>query len=156
MVHYSVIEKLRKQAQVSYEDAKEALEMTEWDVLDAYVWLEAKGKIGSMPWEEDQAQQENNNEEKKEETVEEIRVEGTVEEKETADDNLICRLWRMGWDNRLVARNKNGRVGSLSIWGLLFTALIFRKFALILFLLSLVLQVKYSLEGPDIKKTQTR
>ena len=66
MVHYSVIEKLRKQAQVSYEDAREALEMTEWDVLDAYVWLEAKGKIGSMPWEEDQAQQENN-EEKKEE-----------------------------------------------------------------------------------------
>ena len=156
MVHYSVIEKLRKQAQVSYEDAKEALEMTEWDVLDAYVWLEAKGKIGSMPWEEDQAQQENNNEEKKEETVEEIRVEGTVEEKETADDNLICRLWRMGWDNRLVARNKNGRVGSLSIWGLLFTVLIFRKFMLILFLLSLVMQVKYSLEGPDIKKAQTR
>ncbi len=155
MVHYSVIEKLRKQAQVSYEDAREALEMTEWDVLDAYVWLEAKGKIGSMPWEEDQAQQENN-EEKKEETVEEIRVEGTVEENETADDNLICRLWRMGWDNRLVARNKNGRVGSLSIWGLLFTVLIFRKFALILFLLSLVLQVKYSLEGPDMKKARTR
>lgn len=155
MVHYSVIEKLRKQAQVSYEDAKEALEMTEWDVLDAYVWLEAKGKIGSMPWEEDRAQQENN-EEKKEETVEEIRVEGTVEEKETADDNLICRLWRMGWDNRLVARNKNGRVGSLSIWGLLFSALIFRKFMLILFLLSLVMQVKYSLEGPDMKKAQTR
>lgn len=155
MVHYSVIEKLRKQAQVSYEDAREALEMTEWDVLDAYVWLEAKGKIGSMPWDEDQAQQENN-EEKKEETMEEIRVEGTVEEKETADDNLICRLWRMGWDNRLVARNKNGRVGSLSIWGLLFTVLIFRKFALILFLLSLVLQVKYSLEGPDMKKAQTR
>lgn len=155
MVHYSVIEKLRKQAQVSYEDAREALEMTEWDVLDAYVWLEAKGKIGSMPWDEDQAQQENN-EEKKEETVEEIRVEGTVEENETADDNLICRLWRMGWDNRLVARNKNGRVGSLSIWGLLFTVLIFRKFALILFLLSLVLQVKYSLEGPDMKKAQTR
>ena len=161
MVHYSVIEKLRKQAQVSYEDAREALEMTEWDVLDAYVWLEAKGRIGSLPVDnEENVQPENavqeNNEEKKEEKVEEIRVEGTVDEKPVEDDNLFCRLWRMGWDNRLVARNKNGRVGSLSIWGLLFTLLIFRKFALILFLLGLVMQVKYSFEGPDMKKTRAQ
>lgn len=146
MVHYSVIEKLRKQAGVSYEDAKEALEMTEWDVLDAYVWLEARGKIGTEPQAEETVH-----------TEDPVQTEGTVHE--TAenvqqDENLISRLLRMGRENRLVALNRNGRMGSISLWGLLFVVLFFRKFALILFLFSLCMQVKYTFEGPDIKKTR--
>ena len=148
MVHYSVIEKLRKQAQVSYEDAKEALEMTEWDVLDAYVWLEARGKVGSMVVEEEAEENtENYVEEKKEETMNNENVK--------QDENLIAKLLRMGRENRLVARNKNGRMGSLSIWGLVFVVLFFRKAALILFLFGLLMQVKFSFEGPDMKKPRT-
>ena len=148
MVHYSVIEKLRKQAGVSYEDAKEALEMTEWDVLDAYVWLEARGKVGSMVVEEEAEENtENYVEEKKEETMNNENVK--------QDENLIAKLLRMGRENRLVARNKNGRMGSLSIWGLVFAVLFFRKAALILFLFGLLMQVKFSFEGPDMKKPRT-
>ncbi len=148
MVHYSVIEKLRKQAQVSYEDAREALEMTEWDVLDAYVWLEARGKVGSMVVEEEAEENtENYVEEKKEETMNNENVK--------QDENLIAKLLRMGRENRLVARNKNGRMGSLSIWGLVFVVLFFRKAALILFLFGLLMQVKFSFEGPDMKKPRT-
>ncbi|MBQ4639852.1 MAG: hypothetical protein IJB69_04950 [Clostridia bacterium] len=142
MVHYSVIEKLRKQARVSYEDAKEALEMTEWDVLDAYVWLEARGKVGTVEWEEA--------------AEEKVQADPAVEEKVQDDENLITRLLRMGRENRLVARSKRGRVGSLSIWGLVFVVLFFRKFAFFMFLFSLLMQVKYSFEGPDIKKTNTQ
>lgn len=142
MVHYSVIEKLRKQARVSYEDAKEALEMTEWDVLDAYVWLEARGKVGTVEWEEA--------------AEEKVQAAPAAEEKVQDDENLITRLLRMGRENRLVARSKRGRVGSLSIWGLVFVVLFFRKFAFFMFLFSLLMQVKYSFEGPDIKKTNTQ
>ena len=39
MEHLEKVEKLRERANVSYEDAKEALEASEWDLLDAMVYL---------------------------------------------------------------------------------------------------------------------
>ena len=41
------VEKLRERANVSYEEAKEALEASDWDLLDAMVYLEKKGKVKS-------------------------------------------------------------------------------------------------------------
>ena len=45
MDHFEMVEKLRQKAHVSYEEAKAALESTEWDLLDALVHLESQGKI---------------------------------------------------------------------------------------------------------------
>lgn len=45
MDHFEMVEKLREKAQVSYEDAREALEKTDWDLLDALVYLEKAGKV---------------------------------------------------------------------------------------------------------------
>lgn len=39
------VEKLRERANVSYEEAKEALEVSGWDLLDAMVYLEKKGMV---------------------------------------------------------------------------------------------------------------
>ncbi len=39
------VEKLREKANVSYEEAKEALEASNWDILDAMVYLEKAGKV---------------------------------------------------------------------------------------------------------------
>jgi len=39
------VEKLREKTGVSYEDAKAALEKSEWDLLDAIVLLEKEGKV---------------------------------------------------------------------------------------------------------------
>lgn len=39
------IEKLRDKANISYEEAKEVLENNNWDILDAIIYLEKKGKI---------------------------------------------------------------------------------------------------------------
>lgn len=39
------VEKLRQRADVSYEEAREALEASGWDLLDAMVYLEKKGKV---------------------------------------------------------------------------------------------------------------
>ena len=38
------VDKLRERANVSYEEAKEALEASNWDLLDAMVYLEKHGK----------------------------------------------------------------------------------------------------------------
>lgn len=45
MEHIEMVEKLRERTGVSYEEAKNALEQADWDLLDAIVILEAAGKI---------------------------------------------------------------------------------------------------------------
>ncbi|MHC1786597.1 MAG: ubiquitin [Christensenellales bacterium] len=45
MDHFEMVEKLRAKANVSYEDAKTALEASDWDLLDALVYLEKEGKM---------------------------------------------------------------------------------------------------------------
>ncbi len=47
MEHLEKVEKLSQKADVSYEEAKKALEECEWDMLDALVMLEEQGKIKS-------------------------------------------------------------------------------------------------------------
>ena len=39
------VERLRKKADVSYEEAKQALEECGWDLLDAIVYLEKQGRV---------------------------------------------------------------------------------------------------------------
>ncbi|AGF56717.1 hypothetical protein B0P06_005005 [Clostridium saccharoperbutylacetonicum] len=45
MEEHKLIERLTKETNISYEDAKIALEISNWDVLDAVICLEEKGKI---------------------------------------------------------------------------------------------------------------
>jgi hypothetical protein len=45
MTNFEMVEKLREKANVSYEEAKEALERNNWDLLDAMVYLEQQGKV---------------------------------------------------------------------------------------------------------------
>lgn len=45
MDHYEMVEKLREKAHVSYEEANEALETCDWDLLDALLMLESKGRM---------------------------------------------------------------------------------------------------------------
>ena len=45
MDHFEMVEKLRTKANVTYEEAKAALEASDWDILDALVLLESEGKV---------------------------------------------------------------------------------------------------------------
>ncbi len=47
MEHFEMVEKLRQKANVSYEEAKTALEASDWDLLDALVYLESQGKVNT-------------------------------------------------------------------------------------------------------------
>lgn len=51
MEHIEMVEKLREKANVSYEEARAALEQNDWDLLDALVALESQGKINREPQE---------------------------------------------------------------------------------------------------------
>ena len=45
MDNFEKVEKLRERANVSYEEAKTALENSDWNILDAMIYLEKEGKI---------------------------------------------------------------------------------------------------------------
>ncbi|MDV4149598.1 ubiquitin [Clostridium sp. AL.422] len=45
MENSKLIEKLKNKANISYEEAKSALENNDWDILDAMLYLEREGKI---------------------------------------------------------------------------------------------------------------
>ncbi|NLX83833.1 MAG: ubiquitin [Clostridiales bacterium] len=49
MEHFEMVEKLRQKANISYEEAKNALEHSDWDLLDALVYLESQNKINKEP-----------------------------------------------------------------------------------------------------------
>lgn len=40
-----IVDKLREKADISYEEAKEALENSDWDILEAMLYLEGRGKV---------------------------------------------------------------------------------------------------------------
>ena len=48
MDHLEMVEKLREKANVSYEEANEALEACDWDLLDALLMLESEGRLHEM------------------------------------------------------------------------------------------------------------
>lgn len=45
MDNFEKVEKLKEKANVSYEEAKQALENSNWDILDAMIYLEQNGKV---------------------------------------------------------------------------------------------------------------
>lgn len=45
MERIELVEKLREKADVTYEEARSALEQTDWDMLDAMIFLEKEGKV---------------------------------------------------------------------------------------------------------------
>jgi len=45
MEDYKLIDKLKNETNISYEEARIALEKSNWDILDAFVCLEEKGKV---------------------------------------------------------------------------------------------------------------
>ena len=48
MEHIEMVERLHEKANISYTDAKDALERSGWDMLEALVLLEREGKIAPL------------------------------------------------------------------------------------------------------------
>lgn len=49
MENLNLVEKLREKANISYEEAKNTLELNNWDILDSILYLEREGRIEKPP-----------------------------------------------------------------------------------------------------------
>ena len=140
MDHYEMVENLRTKANVTYEEAKAALEASDWDMLDALVRLENEGKV-------DTATPEFTTKEKEE----------TKTQYNTKAHKGLSGVWswlkemlRKGNTNQFVINRKGNELVAMPITVMALLMILVWRFSLILLFVGLFLGCRYSFRGPDI------
>ena len=142
------VEKVRERANVSYEEAREALEHNNWDLLDAMVELEKTGKTEGPNQEHYSTSYD--------QQAEYIPVKATVEEQQKAEPRLgksisdafrsfirICR------DNSFCISYRKEQVLRIPLLAAVIILILTWKFSIPVMLVALLFSVRYSIEGKD-------
>lgn len=151
MNHLDKVEKLRERADVSYEEAKAALEECNWDMLDALVKLETEGKVKGKtagPYYTDSRSAEQDS------TIERISVhqEHQSESVFTQLWDWICKVLRKSMENSLIMTRYGRQIMELPV--LIFVILLLAFFWVVLpmMVVSLFFDISYSFKGDDLGK----
>ena len=110
MTNYEMVELLRQKANVSYEEAKAALEAADWDLLDAIVLLEREGKVP-----ENDARFSTKAEEKAEEPKKKKERDGAFRDGARTVGGIFRRMLNYGNRNYIVASRDGKEVVSLPL-----------------------------------------
>lgn len=149
MDNFEKVEKLRQKANVSYEEAKQALENCDWDLLDAMVYLEQSGRVhgsGQASYTTQPGGQ----------TIE-VETE-KKEEKKVSFGELVKRFcsWCVGWinkgNNNSFCVEREGREIFRMPITVLILLVIFTSGTLVILLIivGLFFNMRYQFAGPDI------
>ncbi len=144
MDHYEMVENLRAKANVTYEEAKAALEASDWDMLDALVLLESEGKVNGAP------------EFTTKETAEEPRRSarrGDVKGSLSKLGSWIRKMIALGNQNQFVISRKGSELVAMPITVMALLMVLVWPFSLIVLFAGLCLGSRYSFRGPDINAT---
>ena len=142
MTHFEMVEKLCEKANVTYEEAKTALEASDWDLLDAVVFLEQEGKV------------------KKSTSHHSTRTEPVEEEEPPKAAPLrmqLKKLWqlflkliRIGNENHLVVSHKGNQVFTLPVTVVVILMICSCMSVLVAVAVSLFFGVRYSFKGEQL------
>ena len=146
MDQFEKVEKLREHANVTYEEAKQALENSNWDILDAMIYLEQAGKVHGP--------------EQSSYTTQTERVKIEVEDKEcksTFSDNMkrfgnwCLKMIEKGNNNSFCVEKEDREIFRVPIT-LLVVFLIFAFWVIVpLLVIGLFFNMRYQFAGPDIR-----
>lgn len=148
MTNFEMVELLRQKADITYEEAKTALELANWDLLDAMLVLEREGKVsgkgGSYSTRDEEVQDEVK--EKKHNGGEGLR--GTLRWLGKA----MAKLIRIGNENFLVVARKGQELFALPMT--VCVVLLMCSVGTVLFALAVGLfcGLRYSFRGPNLGK----
>lgn len=146
MERMEMTEKLREKTGISYQEAKEALELTEWDLLEAVVYLERQGKVETNKVEAN---------EKEEEKVENAQKahEGGSKATENMEKvgNWVSRLVEKGNRNRLEVKREDRILFTMPLTVVALVALFAFWFIFPGMLIGWFFGLRYSLEGQDMR-----
>lgn len=170
MDRFEMTEKLREKTGVSYEEAKAALEATEWDILEALVLLEEKKPAPEKEADEgmkkkpsEKAEQGAPEQESRSRAYRrvEYRAEGARRERPKADTaamrravqrvlDFLALLIEKGGRNRLEARAGERTLISIPLTVLAAAVIFLFWLTVPMMFLGLVLGVRYRLVGHDV------
>lgn len=141
------VEKLRARANISYEEAKEALEQANGDLLDAMVALERSGKTAGTG---QSAQSGATEDEERFETVSDrVRVEN--DDAGERFSNSLKRFFRTigAWlmENSLILRRNGEQIFSIPVWVALIIVLVTWEWIWIAIIVSFFFNCRYAFEG---------
>lgn len=145
MDHFEMVEKLRQKASVTYEEAKAALEASDWDMLDALVLLEGQGKVrpeeagvdySTKPQPERPAQEKH------------WYFEWSSGVKRLG--RFLCKVFQKGNTNSFVISRKGSELVSMPITVLVLLGILCWPFSLIALVAGLFLGLRYAFRGPDM------
>ena len=148
------VEKLRERANVTYEEAKAALEANNWDLLDAMVALEKAGKTESPKQE--------NYSTSYEQQEQYVRVQEKIEEEEAKATHsrtlgeALRRFFRICRDNYFVVSHHGDVIFQLPLIVTILILLFTWKVTVPVLLISLFFGVHYSFAGKDDLKGANR
>ena len=148
------VERLREKADVTYDEAKRALEACNWDMLDAMIYLEALGKVKKTS---DSGVYSSKVEEEKLYDVEKTIKE---EERKNQEENFKNKF-KKGFDkfikvckeNHFIVKHEDKKIIDLPLGIALIIFLLGWHVLLIVMLISLFFEVRYELEGKNDLKT---
>lgn len=140
------VEKLRQRANVSYEEAKMALEQSNWDLLDAMVYLEQLGKV--------KAPNNSSYSTNYEEQTQYISVPNTIYSQNTSGEDffskmkrIIKKLWKKSKENYFCINHKGEEVIKMPVWGLVLILLFAWQLAIPAMVISLFFECHYHFCG---------
>lgn len=150
MDQFEKVEKLMERANVSYAEAKDALETANWDLLDAMIVLEQRGKTvapeaGSFST--SYKEQTGYNYSQTEETTR--RVNSTKKpfwEK-------VKELFKKSDENHFIVEHKDKKIMELPIWLTIIILLATWEFIWVLIVISLFCNCRYRFAGPAKMET---
>ncbi|HIY01520.1 MAG TPA: UBA/TS-N domain protein [Candidatus Blautia faecipullorum] len=143
------VEKLRERANVTYEEAKEALEASGWDLLDAMVYLEKQGKVKSPAQETYTTNYE--------EQTQYVSVKDKVQEQEeTGSESFFKKLSRFAKillqkskDNSFYITRRDEEIFHMPVWALALLLLFTWKLLIPVMIVALFFECRYSFKGKD-------
>ena len=149
MTNFEMVELLREKANISYEEAKTALELANWDLLDAMLVLEREGKVSSSGGSystKDEEVKDDECRQKKHCNGEGLR--GTLRWL----GRTLAKLIRIGNENSLVVWRKGEELFSLPVT--VCVVLLMCSVGTVLFALAIGLfcGLRYSFRGPNLGK----
>lgn len=147
MEHLEMVEKLRERANVTYEDAKAALEICNWDMLDAMVYLEKQGKVK----EPGQSTYSTSYEEQKqyESVKEKVGKKNSGEGFWGKFKRLCKKAWYKSKVNYFCVEHKDEEIIRVPVWVFIIALLMAWHMILIIMVISLFFDCRYSFAGKD-------
>ncbi|MBQ1688220.1 MAG: hypothetical protein II073_02955 [Lachnospiraceae bacterium] len=144
------VEKLRERANVSYEDAKNALEASEWDLLEAMVYLEKQGKVEAPKESSHTTSYEQQNQYGSVREAVKLQKEQNCEGVGKKIKRLWQKFWRWSNDNNLVITRHEKKIVDIPMFVFLLV-LVFALWnvALPIFIISLFFDCRYSITGKN-------